>query len=126
MQFFSCQVAIAGDIRNKAHKPRVSVGEIKLMQYIHGENTVTDIRPVDNPRVSHVDERERLNMTYPKYQRLIDNIYRDNGGKFPTDIRDLRLSSECFANESTVDFDTAEALEELEAADGDSEEEETA
>jgi len=112
MQYFSCQVAIAGDVRNKIFMSRVSVPEIQLLRLIHGENEVTDLRGVEKvPLNDQRDEVDRLQMKYSKYANIVANLSRDFQGRFPSDIRDLRIQSSCFAADPFAQFEVAEMLE---------------
>lgn len=122
MQYVDGLVAIGGDIRNKLFRKGMSVAEMAVLRAIHGEDSLSDLRVSSKARVAHDVERERLLQLFPKYGNIVIGLYRDHGGKFPTDVRELKLPSACFASTSTVAYDQAEAIEKLKAADEEIEE----
>jgi hypothetical protein len=116
MNVMTCLVSIAGDPMNKVPMSDVTVPEIQLLQRIHGDAAVTEIRAVGNPRTAQLDERERLVKKYPKHARLVMDLWRDNGGKFLTDIRDLKLIPAMMGNDRDVQYEAADRMEEKAAA----------
>lgn len=111
MHYVDCQVAIAGDIRNKAVITNASVAELAVLRAIHGAGSVTDIRLVGSGQVIHADERDRLAYKYPKHQDIVSGIFRDGGGNFPSDIRELKLPNAAFAAAPVDPHDQIDAME---------------
>lgn len=68
MEFCSVSVRLGGRPDHVVANKVVSVPEIKLLQYIHGEDAVTDIIPTENRNVTSADERERLKQAYEPAQ----------------------------------------------------------
>lgn len=116
MHTLNCLVAIGGDLQNKAYRPGITVPELMLLRIVHGDAAVTNIEVLKNPRVNQLEERDRLYQAYPKYQKVTNDIWRDNGGKFPTDVRTLQLSTALFAPARTALDDVADAIEDKEVA----------
>jgi len=60
----SCTVAIGGDVRAIVPKPFVSVPEILLLQSIHGNDAVTNIKVIKTQDATSEEERDRLGSLY--------------------------------------------------------------
>jgi len=112
----NCLVAIGGDLQNKAPRINVSVPELMLLRLIHGEASVSDITVTGNPRITQLEERDKLLRAYPKYQQVTHGLWRDNGGEFPKDVRRLELPAALFAPDRTAPYDAADAIEAAEEA----------
>lgn len=111
MHYVDCQVAVAGDIRNKAVIQGASVAEIAVLRLIHGDGSISDVRLVGNGQVIHSDERDRLLEKYAKYGNIVNGVFRDGGGNFPADIRDLKLPTAAYASTPVDPHDQIDAME---------------
>ncbi len=116
MHTLDCLVAVGGDIGNKVPRQGVTVPEMMLLQYVHGPGAVTDIVITGNPRIQQLEERERLLRAYPKYESQVIGFWRDNGGEFVKDVRQLKLSPALFARDRTAPYDGADEIEREELA----------
>lgn len=112
MHTLNCLVAVGGDVNNKTFKGPITCAEMQLLRHIHGQDAVTDIEVIGNPRVSQTDERDALFRKYPKHNELIMGMWRDHGGKFEGDIRKLKLHPNFFKPDRTAPYETADKLEE--------------
>lgn len=110
MHICSCLVAIGGDLSNKVYRARVTVPEIQVLQFIHGQGSVTEIKLLGNERIDQMGERDRLQNQYPKHARTVVGLWRDNG-KFLADVRKLGLSAQQFAAKRTAPYDDADEME---------------
>lgn len=65
----TCNVALAGDIKNTVTRGPtrpVTWPEVEVLQYIHGDDAVTDIVVIDKGDTTILDEYERLTLRYGK------------------------------------------------------------
>ena len=111
MHTINCVINVGGDALNAVPKAKVTVAELLLLQAIHGQSAVHSIEVVDNPTTVGVDERDRLRSRYSKYRPVIDAIWQNNGGSFPSDIRTIGLSSTLFKPDHEQRYKQADALE---------------
>ena len=67
MHFVTCTVRLAGDMRNEvvrdAFNP-VSYPEVSVLQFIHGDDAVLNIKPIAAVQQSARAEKERLSLKY--------------------------------------------------------------
>ena len=67
MHFVTCTVRLAGDMRNEvvrdAFNP-VSYPEVSVLQFIHGDDAVLNIKPIAAVQQSARAEKERLALKY--------------------------------------------------------------
>ena len=113
MHLVNCTVSVGGDLYNKAPKIDVTVPELQLLQLIHGPSSVTLIQVQDRkPRINQLREKERLQYIYPLHIETIVGMWRDNGGKFMTDIRDLNLPPAYFAPSEATPYAVAVSMDE--------------
>ena len=103
MHVVTCTVAIAGDQNNKLVKSNVTAAELALLQLLHGHGSVTDLKITGKKRVDQRAERDRLLLEYPNQHKIITELWRDNGGKLPVDVRDLSLKSAQLARDEDLD-----------------------
>lgn len=68
MEFCTVSVRLGGSPAHIVTNKRVSVPEIRLLQYIHGEDAVTDVIPIENVSMTSDAERERLKQAYEPAQ----------------------------------------------------------
>tara|TARA_B100001287_G_scaffold107686_1_gene90695 strand:- start:9289 stop:9705 length:417 start_codon:yes stop_codon:yes gene_type:complete len=87
----SCTVAIGGDIRSVVPKTMVTPAEIKLLQSIHGDDAVTNIRVDGMFVVTAEEERDRLGNFYGD-QKVI-NLFNQYGD-LPDTLEAARIPSE--------------------------------
>ena len=111
MHTVNCLVNIGGDALNAVPKQGVTTAELMLLRVIHGDGAVHTIEVTGNPTTVGAEERDRLWGKYAKHRRLIDNIWQNNGGSFPSDIRTMGLSSALFKPDSEQRYKQADDLE---------------
>lgn len=116
MHTVNCLVAVGNDPSNKFYKSGVTTPELQILMFVHGPGSVTEIEVTGNPRINQDEERERLVEAYPKFHKEIIGFWRDNGGKFITDVRKLKLSPALMAAPRTAPSDAADQMEEEEVA----------
>ena len=66
-QLIECMVALAGDPLNIVHRASdtpVSYPEMLLLQYLHGDDSVTDAHELGHEERDNADELARLRVTY--------------------------------------------------------------
>lgn len=107
MHVVSATIAIAGDQNNKLVKHNITAAELALLQVLHGHDSVTDLKVTSRRRVDQRAERDRLMMEYPNQHKIITNLWRDNGGKLPVDVRDLSLKSAQLARDEDLEGPSA-------------------
>jgi hypothetical protein len=99
MQLLNCQVALAGDLNNKGVKMGITPPEIHVLRIIHGSGSISNVEiagKLVRGSYSHEDIYSDLKYKYPRYEGEIQAYWRDNGAKFPTDVRDLDLPESSF------------------------------
>lgn len=113
MHKMSLMLSIAGDIQNQIFLQDITVPELVLLRAIHGADSAKGIDVSDAGKVDHREERDRLKQKYPKQARVIESIWRDYGGHFPHDIRDVEgLSDGHFASAHGAATAQADEIEE--------------
>ncbi len=60
----SVSVTLGGDVRQVITNKIVTVPEILVLEYVHGEGSVTDVEVIDEIDLNPVEERNRLAYTY--------------------------------------------------------------
>jgi len=87
----NCNVAIGGDSRAVVNKPYCSVAEVLLLQSIHGQDAVTNIRVYDELKTDDTVERDRLGNFYgdDKVIALFNQF-----GELPRVLADTRIPDE--------------------------------
>jgi hypothetical protein len=111
MHIINCVINVGGDALNAVPKANVTTAELLVLQAIHGQSAVHSIEVIDNPSTSGAEERDRLLSRYPKYRKVVDAIWQNNGGSFPSDIRKIGLSSTLFKPDHEQRYKQADALE---------------
>ena len=71
MEICNCLVAIAGDPRATVVKNGVTVAEIVVLQHIHGDSAVTNIKVLDTIEKSNDEERYHLGKLY-KDEKIVE------------------------------------------------------
>jgi len=87
----SCNVAIGGDSRAVVNKPYCTVAEVLLLQSIHGQDAVTNIKVYDTFDSDDAKERDRLGHFYgdEKVVGLFNQF-----GELPKVLADSRIPNE--------------------------------
>jgi len=111
MHIINCVINVGGDALNAVPKAKVTTAELLLLQAIHGQSAVHSIEVIDNPSTSGAGERDRLLSRYPKYRKVVDAIWQNNGASFPADIRTIGLPSTLFKPDHEQRYKQADALE---------------
>jgi hypothetical protein len=87
MQRCNVTVRLAGDVGNTVGKFGVSVAEIAILRAIHGADAVVDIKPTQNDKTPHRDERNRLSLIYGK--GIVDKIFPGQFAKLPVTLKEI-------------------------------------
>jgi hypothetical protein len=114
MHTLDCLISIGGDVANRHYKTGITVPEFQVLQFIHGEGMLSEIKITGNPRVNQLEERDRLSQAYPKFGNVVVGFWRDNGGRFISDVRELGLSPQLFAAKREAPYEDADRMEEEE------------
>lgn len=99
MQLLNCQVAIGGDLNNKGVICGVTPPEIQTLRMIHGPGSISDVVVVGKMHqreYSHEDIYLQIKNKYPRHAHIVQEYWRDNGARFPVDVRQLDLPDEAF------------------------------
>lgn len=99
-----CLVAIAGDRGNTVPKRRVTAGEIAVLQVIHGNDAVLEVKPLGKIVRSQRTERERLKALYGGARdnngnSLLEKLYPGAAARIFERLEELVLVDEQFAAE---------------------------
>lgn len=88
IEYGSVDIAIGGDSRAVIHKNTVSIPEIVILQSLHGDDAITNIR-IDGTWDTPDDvERDRLGILY-KDSKVIDVFQKY--GDLPKTLKDARI-----------------------------------
>lgn len=87
MQRCNVTVRLAGDVGNTVPKIGVSVAEIAVLRAIHGSDAIVDIKPIENDKTPHRDERNRLSLIYGR--GIVDKIFPGQFAKLPVTLKDI-------------------------------------
>lgn len=90
---YRATVALNGELGSQILKEGMTAPEIKLIAYLHGLGSVTNIAMYGKIDTNSVDERERLNDIY-KPEKVAEVF--GNYGELPLDIRELKLDPNLF------------------------------
>jgi hypothetical protein len=92
MQYYKCKVRLSGSPLNEVQKV-LSAPEILVMQYIHGVDSIVDVKLIDEKQVNLREEKERLKGLYDqalvKREQSIDTIFGPLGSvpeRLPSDL----------------------------------------
>ena len=89
MEICNCTLAIGGDPRATIQKPGVSIAEIVVLQHIHGDSAVTNIKVIDTVERSNEQERDHLGKLY-KDEKIIEIFGQYN--ELPKTLQDARIT----------------------------------
>ena len=88
MEICNCTLAIAGDPRATIQKPSISIAEIVVLQHIHGDSAVTNIKVISSSDKSNEEERDHLGKLY-KDEKIIEIF--GQYGELPQSLQDARI-----------------------------------
>ena len=88
MEICNCTLAIDGDPRATIQKPGVSIAEIVVLQHIHGDSAVTNIKVMSTVEKSNEQERDHLGILY-KDEKVIEIFGQYND--LPKTLKDARI-----------------------------------
>ena len=99
-----CLVALGGDAGNTVPKRRVTAGEIAVLQTIHGNDAILEVKPLGKIERSQRTERERLKAIYggardSQGNSLVEKLYPGAAARVFERINELMLVDEQFAAE---------------------------
>jgi hypothetical protein len=96
---YRATVALNGELGSQMLKEGMTAPEIKLITYLHGLGSVTNIAMYGKIDTNSIDERERLNNIY-KPEKVAEVF--GNYGELPLDIRELKLDPNLFEKGSPI------------------------
>ena len=99
MQIVSCDIALGGDIRSTICKSNVTVAELVVYRYKHGDASVTNISVMGEKDVDDLEERDRLGAFF-KDEDVVE-IFGGHGS-LPRTLMDARIVDELMAHGETV------------------------
>ena len=99
MQIVSCEIALGGDIRSTILKHNVTVAELVVYRYKHGEAAVTNISLTGEEEMDDLLERDRLGAFF-KDEDVVE-IFGGHGA-LPQTLVDARIVDELMAHGETV------------------------
>jgi len=71
MKLYDCKVRLHGDVRDEVRKRNVTMGEIRMLQQIHGEDAVSEVTPLKTDALSlHPDRKDDLRTEAEERDRL--------------------------------------------------------
>lgn len=99
-----CLVALGGDAGNTVPKRRVTAGEIAVLQVIHGNDAILEVKPLGKIERSQRTERERLKAVYGgatdgQGNSLVEKLYPGAAARVFERLNELALVDEQFAAE---------------------------
>lgn len=106
MQICSCKVRLAGSLNMQIPKARVSVAEIAVLQAVHGQDAVTDIKPLRMTKESHAAEVDRLKLFYGP--EIIKHLFPGLSPRLPVKLADVGLSSDGAPDEPEIQVNDVE------------------
>lgn len=98
------QVALGGDINNTVPKSRVTAGEIAVLQTIHGNDAVFEVKPLGKIQRPQREERARLHAIYGGARdnngdSLVEKLYPGVAARVFERLDELNLVDGQFAAE---------------------------
>lgn len=86
MKLYECKVRLGGSVADEVRKPTVTAAEINLLQEIHGEDAVVEVRETSHTATNDIpghprfgkprtedDERDRLEAIYG--EKLVGKVF---------------------------------------------------
>lgn len=93
MQKVSCFLRLGGDMQNTVPKKCISVAEVAILQHLHGNDAVTDIRRISNKNgESHAAEIERLRRTYT--DKAFAEVFPGRVTSLPVYLKDIGIEDD--------------------------------
>lgn len=92
MQRVNCTLRLSGDVLNTVEKTNISPAEIVILNDLHGEGAVINIKPTQMDKVPHRQERERLAGIYGHH--VVDRIFPGEFNKLPSTLADIEGKDE--------------------------------
>jgi hypothetical protein len=92
MHFCTAYVAIGNDDGQRAHRHEfspVSLPEIDLLRFLHGESAVTDIIPFVRVEQTPREERERLVSIYG--EKVVEGVYPGRNPQMEMELPEVAL-----------------------------------
>lgn len=86
MQRCICEVRLGGDLLNTVEKYGVSPAEVVLLNHIHGEGSVVNVRPNGNDRGRAVDEKADLQ---ERYARFFKDVFPGASPQLPETFKEI-------------------------------------
>lgn len=106
MQRVNCELRLSGDVLNTVEKKGVSPAEIVILNDLHGEGAVINIKPTEMDKTPHGVERERLCGIYGTH--VVDRIFPGQFNKLPVTLKDIEVAN---ADDENEDDQTANEVE---------------
>lgn len=116
MQISSAEILLAGEINNTVIRKDVTPAEVALLQFIHGAESVINIRPRKNDKRTHDGEIDRLKSRYG--EKVFGEVFSGFTPKLPVYLKDIGLAGHFYApdvsipKEPKVDMDTKPSADE--------------
>lgn len=73
MKLHTCKVRLQGEVKDEVLKINATAAEIRVLQSIHGDDAVLDIKPTGEADRSEAEERKRLMAIYG--QRTVEEMF---------------------------------------------------
>jgi hypothetical protein len=92
MHFCTVQVAISGDIQQVVHRNAmspVSWPEVEVLRFVHGEDAITEIKPIARIDQGQRDERERLTLIYGR--EPVEKCFGARNSQIEMEAYDVKL-----------------------------------
>jgi hypothetical protein len=108
MHFVTCSVALSGDIRNviprNEFKP-VSWPEVEVLNYLHGEGAVTNIKPFVKVDQTAKAEKERLRAIYGSI--IVENVFPGKNPQMEMELAGAKIPAQTPLWANPIDKDPA-------------------
>jgi hypothetical protein len=108
MQKANILLALAGDKGNTVPKYGVTIAEIAVLMELHGNESVTDIEPIDEVPTNHRAERARLLELYGRMEdgkftsKAVEKLFPGAAARVFEHLDELELPEEFFKAEKRV------------------------
>jgi hypothetical protein len=99
MQIVSCEIALGGDIRSTIIKHNVTLAELVVYRYKHGDAAVTNISLTGENEIDDLEERDRLGAFFTDED--VVKIFGGHGA-LPQTLVEARIVDELMAHGETV------------------------
>lgn len=113
MNLFTCTVMLGGDILQQVSEKVVTVPEISILRFLHGDTSVVNIVPIRRAPLNEAEkamaaaaehqERDRLRRIYGKNAEedklLVDIVFPGAMSKLPTMLSEIGLDADTQAKQ---------------------------